>query len=53
MTEDEARAVGVITCQADGGCPSCSAELVRMLQTKFPQHAETFGKAYLDEFETT
>jgi hypothetical protein len=51
LTDDEARTVGLIACQADGGCPVCSADLVRNLQKKFPAHAETFGAAYRGEFE--
>jgi hypothetical protein len=51
MTPDEARTVGRIACQADGGCSECARDLVRMLQKRFPDHVTVFGGVYLDEFD--
>jgi hypothetical protein len=51
MTADEARAVGRIACQADGGCSECARDLVRMLQKRFPEHATVFGDVYLADFD--
>jgi hypothetical protein len=51
MTDDEARTVGAIACNADGGCSHCAAELIRILQKKFPSQAEVFGGAYLSAFD--
>lgn len=51
MTEAEAQVVVEIVLTADGGCHICGANMVELLEHKFPDQAAVFHAAYEAEHE--
>ncbi len=51
LTEDEAKTVGYIALEADGGCWHCARSLIDMLISAFPEHEALFDRLYREEFD--
>jgi len=50
MTQNEARTIAEILCEADGGCPTCAYRLIKLFSKKFPKWAELATEVYESQF---
>ncbi len=52
MTPEEAKAVGQICMNADGGCQYCARDLLEMLVREFPSHADVFRAVWSEQYDS-